>query len=99
MLSVIGGLVGMAGAVAYGAADHARLANLVGRCGRDDRADAACRSGVADRRRRRGVLVAAMRAIWWSLRSLAPSPRRSLLMGSDPMTRGVVGSVPSHAAK
>jgi putative ABC transport system permease protein len=95
VLSVLGGLIGMAGAVAYGAVIMLGLrtwwVDAVGTTALTLHVDPlSLIVGAVS-----GILVAAA-CIWWTLRGLAAVSSRSLLMGSrsDLMTGTVIGSDP-----
>jgi ABC-type lipoprotein release transport system permease subunit len=84
IVSILGGLIGMAGAAAYAAVIMQGLrtwwVDAVG--------TTALRLHVAPMPLFAGavaVVLIAMVAIWWSLRSLASASTRSLLKGSDPL--------------
>ena len=84
VLSIAGGLVGMAGAVAYGWLIMLGLrtwwVDAVGTTALALHVDPlSLIAGAA------AVVLIAVASIWWSLRSLAKSSARSLLKGSDPI--------------
>ena len=104
VLSVIGALVGVAGAVAYAWLIMLGLrtwwVGAVGTTALTLRVDPiSLVAGAA------AVVVVSVASIWWSLRSLATVSSRSLLKGSDPkglkgsdpMTKSVMGSDPRYA--
>jgi putative ABC transport system permease protein len=83
LLAVVGGFIGIAGAIAYSALIMLGLrtwwVGAVGTTALRLHMDSVSLAGGA-----LSVVLIAVLSIWWSLRSLSSASTRSLLMGSDP---------------